>query len=122
MTPDDGRERRNGEGSVEQHRLDGLRLFADYHARGRCAKNVTALLAGSGMLTLAFALVITPDNAAVILLIARTKAHMVFLIASTILLLAAICAFGIITHSKPGRLRHERQIEKGLLDELPNIQ
>ena len=100
----------------------GLRLFADYHARGRWAKNMTALLAGSGMLTLAFALVITPDNAAVIMLIARTKAHMVFLIASTILLLAAICAFGIITHWKPGRLWHERQIAKGLQDELPKIQ
>ena len=100
----------------------GLRLFADYHARGRWAKNMTALLAGSGMLTLAFALVITPDNAAVILLIARTKAHMVFLIASTILLLAAICAFGIITHAKPGRLHREREIERGLQDELPNIQ
>jgi hypothetical protein len=100
----------------------GLRLFADYHARGRWAKNMTALLAGSGMLTLAFALVITPDNAAVILLIARTKAHMVFLVASTILLLAAICAFGIITYWKPGRLHRERQIEKGLQDELPKIQ
>jgi hypothetical protein len=100
----------------------GLRLFADYHARGRWAKNVTGLLAGLGMLTLAFALVITPENAAVLLLIARTKAHTVFLIASTLLLLAAIGAFGIITHWKPGRLSHERNIERNLISELPKVQ
>jgi len=100
----------------------GLRLFAQYHARGRWAKNITGLLSGAGMLTLALALLITPRNAAVILLIASTKAYLVFLIASTVLLLAAICAFGLITHWKPGRLSHERKIERELHSELPNIQ
>ncbi len=99
----------------------GLRLYAEYHARGKWAKNVTGLLAGTGMLTLALALVITPKNAAVILLIAGTKAYLVFLVASSALLLAAICAFGIISHWKPGRLRLERKIEKDQQDELPNI-
>ena len=99
----------------------GLRLFADYHARGRWAKNITALLGGAGMLTLALALLITPHNAAVILLIAGTNAHLFFLIASTVLLLAAIGAFGIINYWKPGRLSLERKIERDLHDELPKV-
>ena len=34
----------------------GFGLFAEYHAHGKWAKNATALLAGLGMLALAFAL------------------------------------------------------------------
>jgi len=40
----------------------GFTLFAQYHATGRWAKNVTNLLAGMGMLTLAFALTLKPRN------------------------------------------------------------
>lgn len=99
----------------------GLRLFADYHARGRWAKNVTGLLGGAGMLTLALALLITPRNAAVILLIASTHAYLVFLAASTVLLLAAIGAFGIINYWRPGRLSLERKIERDRHSELPKV-
>ncbi len=99
----------------------GFMLFAEYHARGRWAKNVTALLSGLGMLTLAFALTLTPANAAVIMRIAATGASKVFLWLSSGLLLAAIAAFGIIAHSKPLRLMHERKIESDLHRELPNI-
>jgi hypothetical protein len=101
--------------------LYGLTLFAQYHARGRWAKNVTALLAGLGMWCLAFALVLTPENAQVIVRIARTKAATVFVWLSTGLLLAAIAAFGIITYSRPLRLWHERKIESDLTRELPKI-
>ncbi len=101
--------------------LYGLRLFAEYHARGRWAKNATGLLAGLGMLALAGALVLKPANAEVILRIARTGASEVLLWASTVLLLAAIAAFGIITYSKPLRLLYERKIERDLRGELPRI-
>lgn len=99
----------------------GLRLFAEYHSRGKWAKNVSALLAGIGMLLLALAFLITPQNAEVLTLIARTQAHRVLFIGSNILLLAAIAAFGIINYSKPGRLLREREIEKGLKGGLPDI-
>ncbi len=99
----------------------GFMLFAEYHARGRWAKNVTALLSGLGMLTLAFALALTPANAAVIMRIAATGASKVFLGLSSGLLLAAIAAFGIIAYAKPLRLMHERKIESDLHRELPNI-
>ncbi len=101
--------------------LYGFRLFAEYHARGRWAKNVTGLLAGIGMLALAFALILTPNNAEVMVRIARTGAWKVFLAASSGLLLAAIAAFGIITYSKPLRLLYERKIERDLNRELPKI-
>ncbi len=101
--------------------LYGFTLFAEYHAKGRWAKNITALLAGLGMVALAFALLITPSNAQVILRIAQTGASSVFLWISTGLLLAAVAAFGIITYSKPLRLWHERRIESDLNRELPKI-
>ncbi len=101
--------------------LYGLTLFAEYHARGRWAKNITTLLAGLGMVALAFALLITPRNAEVILRIAETGASSVFLWISSGLLLAAIAAFGIITYSKPLRLWHERKIESDLNRGLPKI-
>ena len=101
--------------------LYGFTLFAEYHARGRWAKNITTLLAGLGMLTLALALVFTPQNAQVIERIAETGASQVLAGISSALLLAAIAAFGIITYSKPLRLWHERKIESDLNRELPKI-
>jgi drug/metabolite transporter (DMT)-like permease len=101
--------------------LYGFTLFAEYHARGRWAKNITALLAGLGMMTLALALVFTPQNAEVIERIAETGASRVLVGISSVLLLAAIAAFGIITYSKPLRLWHERKIESDLNRELPKI-
>jgi hypothetical protein len=101
--------------------LYGFELFAEYHAKGRWAKNVTGLLAGVGMLALAFALMITPGNAEVITKISRTSAPSAFLGVSSGLLLAAIAAFGIITYTKPLRLWHERKIERDLSRELPKI-
>ena len=101
--------------------LYGFTLFAEYHAKGRWAKNITGLLAGLGMLTLAFALVLTPANAEIILRIARTGASRIFLGISSMLLLAAIAAFGLITYAKPFRLRMERKIERDLNRDLPKI-
>jgi hypothetical protein len=99
----------------------GFRLFAEYHSKGRWAKNVTGLLAGAGLMTLALSLLLTPRNAEVLATIAATKAAVVLLWASSILLLAAIAAFGIITYAKPLRLWHERKIERDLHRELPKI-
>jgi hypothetical protein len=99
----------------------GFRLFAEYHARGRWAKNATGLLGGIGMLGLALALVLTPQNATVILRIAETGASKVLVGISSVLLLAAIAAFGVITYSKPLRLLYERKIERDLRGELPKI-
>ncbi|HTC92959.1 MAG TPA: hypothetical protein VK699_05855 [Terriglobales bacterium] len=99
----------------------GMHLFAEYHARGRWAKNVTSLLAGLGMFVLAFALLLTPQNADVLALVAKTKAPQVFLGISSALLLAAIAAFGIITYSRPLRLWHEKRIERDLKRDLPKI-
>ena len=101
--------------------LYGFALFAEYHARGRWAKNVTALLAGIGMLVLAFALMITPQNAEVITKIAATHASRVFLYVSSALLLAAIAAFGIISYARPFRLQMEGKISRDLHGELPKI-
>jgi hypothetical protein len=99
----------------------GFTLFADYHASGRWAKNVTGLLAGIGMLALAVAMLLTPRNAMVILQVAQTGASRVFLVISSTLVLAAIGAFGIINYSKPLRLWHERRIGRALRRELPKI-
>ncbi len=99
----------------------GFTLFGQYHATGKWAKNITGLLAGLGMLTLAFALAITPVNIAVLARIAATKASIVFLVVSSILLLTAIAAFGIITYWRPRRLWHERKLERDLSRDLPNI-
>ncbi len=73
------------------------------------------------MLTLAFALVITPRNAEVIARIAETHASNAFLGISSGLLLSAIAAFGIIAYWRPFRLRHERKLERDLNRELPKV-
>jgi hypothetical protein len=99
----------------------GFRLFAEYHASGRWAKNATSLLAGIGMLALAVSMLLTPRNALVILQVAQTEASRVFLVLSSGLLLAAIAAFGIINYTKPLRLWHERRIGRALRRELPKI-
>jgi hypothetical protein len=99
----------------------GFRLFADYHARGRWAKNVTSLLAGLGLMLLAVALLLTPTNAAILQQISHTKIARMLLWASNTLLLAAIAAFGAITYSRPLRLWHERKIERDLRRDLPKI-
>jgi len=99
----------------------GFQLFAEYHAKGRWAKNLTSLLAGLGMLSLAFALLLTPRNAEVITHIASTRASVLFLGVSSAFLMAAIAAFGIITYSRPLRLWHERKIERDLKSDLPKI-
>ncbi len=102
--------------------LYGFTLFAEYYAKGRWAKNVTGLLAGLGMLSLAGALLLLPHNADTLARIARqTDASKIFLAISSGLLLAAIAAFGVITYTKPLRLWHERKIERDLSGELPNI-
>ena len=99
----------------------GFSLFAEYHATGKWAKNITGLLAGLGMLTLAFALLLTPANAEIILMVARKGASRLFLGVSSTLLVAAIAAFGLITYAKPFRLRLERKIERDLNRDLPKI-
>lgn len=99
----------------------GFNLFAEYHAKGRWAKNMTGLLAGIGMLSLALSMLLTPRNVLVILQVARTGASRVFLVISIGCLLAAIAAFGIINYSRPLRLWHERRIERDLRRELPKI-
>lgn len=99
----------------------GFRLFAEYHATGRWAKNITYLLAGIGMLALAASMLLTPRNALVILQVAQTGAAKVFLVISSLLLMAAIAAFGIINYWRPLRLWHERRIERDLRRELPKI-
>src|SRR5260370_41393826 len=61
----------------------GFSFFADYHATGRWAKNVTSLLAGIGMLALAASMLLTPANAAAILRAGQTRASGAFLVMST---------------------------------------
>jgi len=76
----------------------GMRWFAAYFTGGRWAKNITGLLAGIGLLLLAAVLMLTPESAQVLLLVAHTRAYVVLLVASNPLLLAAIAAFGIINY------------------------
>jgi hypothetical protein len=99
----------------------GFNLFADYHSTGRWAKNITGLLAGVGMLALSASMLLTPRNALVILQVAQTGASRVFLILSSVLLMAAIAAFGIINYSRPLRLWHQRRIGRDLRRGLPRI-
>ena len=99
----------------------GFTLFAQYHATGRWAKNITNLFSGLGMLTLAFALTLKPRNVQVLAKISETKAPSFFFGVSSFLLLAAIAAFGLITYWRPLRLRHERRLARELNRELPNI-
>jgi len=99
----------------------GFALFADYSARGRWAKNVTSLLAALGILTLALALAITPGNVAILIRVSQTDASKALLGLSSFLLLMSIAAFGLITYSKPFRLRHEKKINRELNRDLPRI-
>jgi hypothetical protein len=99
----------------------GFMLFSDYASRGRWAKNVTSLLASLGILTLAAALALTPANAEVLVRLSRTEASKVLLGFSSFLLLLAIGAFGVITYSRPFRLRHEKKIDDELTRDLPKI-
>jgi hypothetical protein len=99
----------------------GYNLFAEYHERGKWAKNITGFLAGLGMFLLALALLLTPGNAAVIERIAETKVSTGLLWMSSALLLAAMGGFGIITYAKPIRLWHERKIGRDLTRGLPKI-
>jgi hypothetical protein len=99
----------------------GFTLFADYSARGRWAKNVTSLLASLGILTLALALALTPENAGILLRLSRTQISKVLLGLSSFLLLLSIGAFGVITYSRPFRLRHEKKIDRELNRDLPKI-
>ena len=99
----------------------GAGLFATYHATGKWAKNVTNLLAGLGMVFLALALILRPQNARVIEQVAETKAATVLLWVSSGLLLSAIAAFGVITYARPLRLLHESKLERDLSSELPKI-
>src|SRR5262249_26060698 len=99
----------------------GLRLFAEYHATGRWAKNVTNLLAGLGMIVLAGALMLTPRNTEVVGRIASAGAAKGFLGISSGVVVAAIAAFGVVTYAKPLRLWHERKLERDLKGDLPKI-
>ncbi len=99
----------------------GYGLFAEYHERGKWAKNITGMLAGLGMLILALALLLTPANARIIQHVAETNASKALVWISSGFLLAAIAAFGIITYMKPIRLWHERKIERDLNRGLPKI-
>lgn len=100
----------------------GFRLLARYYSTGQWAKNVTSLLAGIGLLTLALSLVLTPQNVRMMEYLAHSNASVVLLWASSLLLLGAITAFGVITYSRPLRLWHEQKIRKDLRSELPKIQ
>lgn len=99
----------------------GFRLFAEYHSRGKWAKNVTSLLAGLGLFSLAASLLLSPRVTNMMTKVAQSHIPALLLWASNILLLAAIAAFGIITYARPLRLWHERKIERELNRELPNI-
>jgi hypothetical protein len=99
----------------------GYKLFAEYHERGKWAKNMTGLLAGLGMYTLALALLLTPDNVEILAFIARAKVSTPLVYLSSAFLLVAIAAFGIITYLKPIRLWHERKIHRDLNRGLPKI-
>jgi hypothetical protein len=100
----------------------GFRLLARYYSTGQWAKNVTSFLAGVGLLTLALSLALTPQNVKVVEYLSRSKASTVLLWTSSLLLLGAITAFGVITYSRPLRLWHEQKLQKDLRSELPKIQ
>jgi hypothetical protein len=101
--------------------LFGFILISEYYAKGRWAKNITGLLAGLGVLSLAGALMLRPANAQLLYRISQSPASSVFLWVSNSLLLGAIAAFGLITYLKPLRLWYERRIERNLHRGLPKI-
>jgi hypothetical protein len=96
-------------------------LFAEYHSRGRWAKNITTLVASMGMMILAIALLLTPSAARIMLQVAQSGISEVLIWISTGLLLAAIASFGAITFWRPLRLWHERRIARHLSRELPRV-
>ena len=122
---DDGRKILDSDcGEFHRHcRADLIRVqpVCGVSRHGRWAKNITGLLAGIGMLALAASMLLTPRNALVILQVAQTGAARVFLIISSVLLMAAIAAFGIINYSRPLRLWHQRRIGRDLRRGLPRI-
>ena len=69
----------------------------------------------------ALALAITPGNAAILIRVSHTDASKVLLGLSSFLLLLSIGAFGMITYSRPFRLRHEKKIDRQLNRDLPKI-
>ena len=99
----------------------GFTLLGEYYSKGRWAKNITGLIAGLGMLLLALALLFTPRNAEIVLLVAHSDAANVLAWISSGLLLAAMASFGAITYWRPMRLWYERRIERDLNRELPRI-
>ena len=99
----------------------GFRLFEEYHTTGRWAKNITGLLGGLGMFALAFALILTPENATALLLVAESRISVLLLWLSSMFLLAAIAAYGLITYNRPLRLWHERRLRRHLRRDLPKI-
>ena len=76
----------------------GLQFFAHYHRQGARARNITDLFAGLGMLAFVAALLVTPSNAQVLLLLSTTKAATVLLGVSSGFLIAAIVSFGVLTY------------------------
>ncbi|MBV9669464.1 MAG: hypothetical protein JOZ43_00785 [Acidobacteriales bacterium] len=99
----------------------GFRLFAEYHSRGKWAKNITSLLAGLGLFALASSQLLSPRTAEILVVLSHSKIPAALIWLSDGLLLAAIASFGIITYTKPLRLWHERKIERDLHRELPKI-
>ena len=59
--------------------------------------------------------------AAILVRAAQTDASKVLLGLSSFLLLLSIGAFGLITYSRPFRLRHEQKIDRELNRDLPKI-
>jgi hypothetical protein len=101
--------------------LYGVQLFKDCFLERRWARSVTALLGGTGLLFLAFALIFTPTNAAATIYVAQAAIWRVLLAFSTTFLLAAIISFGVITYTKPLRLWHERRVERRLNGEVGKV-
>jgi hypothetical protein len=94
--------------------LYGVQLCKQYFVERRWARSVTALLGGTGLLFLAFALIFTPTNAAETIYIAQAAVWRVLLAISTAFLLAAIISFVVISYTTPLRLCHERRDERRL--------
>src|SRR5437879_12748779 len=88
----------------------GFRLLARYYSTGQWAKNVTSLLAGIGLLTLSLSLVLTAQNVRMLEYLAHSNASVVLLWTSSLLLLGAMTAFGVITYRRTLRLWHEPEV------------
>ena len=65
------------------------------------------------------ALALTPHNAELLLRLSRSEISKALLGLSSFLLLLSIGAFGLITYSRPFRLRHEKKIERDLNRDFP---